>query len=92
MKSEFLRLSSNVFISHPNIIAYKESFFEDSTNSLCIVMEYADDGDLSQKIEKHKQNGTFINELEVWRIFINSLKGLKALHELNIFHRDMKVN
>ena len=33
-------------IEDPNIIAYKEAFFEDSTSSLCIVMEYADDGDL----------------------------------------------
>ena len=33
-------------LEDPNIIAYKEAFFEDSTSSLCIVMEYADDGDL----------------------------------------------
>lgn len=26
-------------INHPNVIAYKEAFFENSTNSLCIVME-----------------------------------------------------
>ncbi len=37
-------------ISHPNIIAYKEAFFEDTTSSLCIVMEQADGGDLLQKI------------------------------------------
>ena len=36
-------LASN---NHPNIIAYKEAFFEDSTASLCIVMEYAQGGDL----------------------------------------------
>jgi len=33
-------------ISHPNVIGYKEAFFEDSTNSLCIVMENADGGDM----------------------------------------------
>jgi len=33
-------------INHPNVIAYKEAFFENSTNSLCIVMEQADNGDL----------------------------------------------
>ena len=32
------------------IVGYKEAFFEDSTSSLCIVMEYMDDGDLYQKI------------------------------------------
>ena len=28
------------------IVAYKEAFFEDSSTSLCLVMEFADDGDL----------------------------------------------
>jgi len=37
-------------IQHPNIISYKESFFEDMTSSLCIVMELADGGDLLNKI------------------------------------------
>jgi NIMA (never in mitosis gene a)-related kinase len=33
-------------INHPNVIAYKEAFFDDNSSSLCIVMEYADGGDL----------------------------------------------
>ena len=33
-------------IEHPNIIAYKEAFFEESTQTLCIVMEYANGGDI----------------------------------------------
>jgi len=33
-------------IDHPNIIGYKEAFFEDASNSLCIVMEHADGGDI----------------------------------------------
>ena len=35
------------------IVGYKEAFFEDSTTSLYIVMEFADGGDLYQKILKH---------------------------------------
>jgi NIMA (never in mitosis gene a)-related kinase 1/4/5 len=30
----------------PYIIKYKDSFFESSTSELCIVMEFADKGDL----------------------------------------------
>ena len=37
-------------IDHPYIVAYKEAFFEDCSQSLCLVMEFADDGDLYQKI------------------------------------------
>lgn len=36
-----------------NIIQYKESFFDDHTGSLCIVMELCDGGDLLKKIETH---------------------------------------
>lgn len=33
-------------IQHPNVIGYKEAFFENSQGNLCIVMEMADNGDL----------------------------------------------
>lgn len=55
-------------ISHPNIIAYKDSFIYD--NSLCIIMEFADGGDLSHLIENKKKSQTFFTEKEVWEIFI----------------------
>lgn len=33
-------------IRHPNVAGYKEAFFEQDTNALCIIMEYCDNGDL----------------------------------------------
>ena len=42
-------------ISHQNIIAYKESFFEDNSDTLNLVLEYADDGDLQSKIFQQKK-------------------------------------
>jgi len=33
-------------VQHPNVISYKEAFFETKTDSLCIIMELADNGDL----------------------------------------------
>ena len=54
-------------------------------------MEFADNGDLFQKITECQKNGMWISEDEVGRIFIQTVRGLRALNELRILHRDMKV-
>ena len=38
-------------IEHECIIGYKEAFFDDSSNHLCIVMEHADGGDILGQIK-----------------------------------------
>lgn len=53
---------------HENVIAYKEAFFEQNSSTLCIVMEFADGGDLYQKILEHQKNRTLFPEKNVWHI------------------------
>jgi NIMA (never in mitosis gene a)-related kinase len=53
-------------------------------------MDFADDGDLLQKIRKKATNGTKFDELDIWNIIIQMVKGLKALHDKSILHRDLK--
>ena len=43
-------------ISHQNIIGYKESFYDDNTQTLNLVLEFADDGDLATKIQNYKKS------------------------------------
>ena len=40
---------------HANIVQYKEAF-TDNDKYLCVVMEFADDGDLYQKITEFRKN------------------------------------
>ena len=77
-------------IQHPNIIGYKEAFFEDASSTLCIIMEYADGGDLLKQINSHKRKNSSFTEKEIWYYFIQMVRGIKALHDLKICHRDIK--
>lgn len=56
-------------VNHPNIASYKEAFFETATGTLCIVMEFADGGDLQSKINTLKKTNALMKESEIWSIF-----------------------
>jgi NIMA (never in mitosis gene a)-related kinase len=73
-------------LKHTNIVGYKESFQE--RNSLYIVMEYVDGGDLEKRIS---QRGiSHFTEQEVLSTFVQVLLPLAYLHEKHVLHRDLK--
>ena len=53
-------------------------------------MEYADNGDLLQRINELRQSQRTMPERDIWMIFIQITKGLSAMHEKNVMHRDLK--
>ena len=67
-------------ITHPNIVNYRDAFFDDRSQTLCIVMELADAGDIQKKINDHLKWSTHFNEPELWQALIQMTRGLKALH------------
>ena len=77
-------------IEHPNVSGFKEAFIDEASSSLCLVMEYADNGDIFQKICSYQRRETYIKEKKVWYVFIQILRGLRAFHTRKILHRDMK--
>lgn len=44
-------------IKNKHIIGYRAAFIDEASNTLCIVMEYANDGDLLGKVTDHKKRG-----------------------------------
>ena len=77
-------------LSHPNIIGYKDAFYDENSRTLNIVMEYADDGDISHKIQDNLKRRLRFEESTIWEWIIQLLKGLKYLHDNKIMHRDIK--
>jgi len=77
-------------VSHPNIIGFKEVFIDESSSTLCLIMEYAPKGDLLHQVNTHKKNSTKFSESEIWSIAVQMVKGLRVLHARNILHRDIK--
>ena len=77
-------------LNHPNIIGYKDAFYDEKSRTLNMIMEYADDGDISHKIQDNLKRRLRFEESTIWEWIIQLLKGLKYLHDNKIMHRDLK--
>ncbi|EGR33731.1 protein kinase domain protein, partial [Ichthyophthirius multifiliis] len=77
-------------LSHQNIITYHESY-KTKNGSLCIVMDYAECGDISQKIKEVKNNKQNISENQILDYITQICCGLNYIHQKNIIHRDIKA-
>uniref|UniRef100_A0A0G4FQW6 non-specific serine/threonine protein kinase n=1 Tax=Chromera velia CCMP2878 TaxID=1169474 RepID=A0A0G4FQW6_9ALVE len=75
-------------LKHPYIVAFRESWVEGG--QLCIVMDYAEAGDLYGRIQKQKRTGQSFSEQQVLRWFTQALLAIKHMHDRHILHRDIK--
>jgi len=74
---------------HPYIVTYRESFM--SKSCLCIVMDYADGGDMYGKIARQKTLGRGFSEEQILDWFVQLCLAMKHIHERKILHRDLKT-
>ena len=70
------------------VVKYCDSFEYD--NKLNIIMEFCENGDLRELIEKQKRLKKKLDEDEIFRIFIKILLGIANIHKMKIIHRDLK--
>ena len=73
---------------HPNIIRVREHFVEEGR--LCIVMDFADGGDLAQRIEAQAAASSEFAEDTVLDWFVQICLALKHAHDRKVLHRDLK--
>mmetsp|Transcript_1219 Transcript_1219/g.1855 ORF Transcript_1219/g.1855 Transcript_1219/m.1855 type:complete len:776 (+) Transcript_1219:712-3039(+) len=74
-------------LQHENIVRYIKSFMD--KGSLCIVMDFAEKGDLYQKIKK--QRGKLFSESTIMNFFVQICSALEYVHKRHILHRDLKT-
>ena len=81
-------------LNHPYIICFKDVIIENnpqSKSTLNIIMDYANGGDLSQKIREQKEtkNKPF-PERTILEWFTQICLAIKHIHDRKIIHRDIK--
>ena len=79
VKNESDLLSS---MNSPYVVQYIESFEE--KDILHIIMEYCEEGDLSQQMDRMLCKNKKFTEDEIWKLFIQMCFGLGYLHKKKV--------
>ncbi|CAK67309.1 unnamed protein product (macronuclear) [Paramecium tetraurelia] len=74
-------------LKHPNIINFRE-VYKTVKGKLCIVMDYAEGGDLAQVL---KNTDGYIAESRILDWFTQMCLAIKHCHDRKIIHRDIKT-
>ena len=78
-------------LNHPNIIKFHEVFFaKQPYETLNIIQEYADGGDLYEKIQEMKEKNKNFSENQILDWFTEIALALNHMHSKHILHRDIK--
>lgn len=78
-------------MKHPNIINFRE-VYRTKRGKLCIVMDFAENGDLSARIAESKRKNALLPEKQVLDWFTQICLALKHVHDRKILHRDLKCS
>eukprot|EP00668_Euglena_longa_P020850 GGOE01025955.1.p1 GENE.GGOE01025955.1~~GGOE01025955.1.p1 ORF type:complete len:409 (+),score=118.20 GGOE01025955.1:1-1227(+) len=73
-------------LHHPNVVQYVDSFLTKRGDQLCIVMEWADGGDLAGKVKLRRP----FSEEQLLDWLIQITLAVRYCHSKRVFHRDLK--
>jgi hypothetical protein len=83
-------------LQHPGIVAYIESFLDQQTAQMCIIMSYCEGGDLAHFLSSRASPSSPsppspLPEAEILYHFVQMLLALLFMHDKHILHRDLKT-
>ena len=77
-------------LSHPNILNHHETFIDNETNTINILMEYIPDSNsIAHKLKVNRMNNLMFQESELWHWLIQMLQGLQYLHSCGVVHKHL---
>ncbi|XP_033104672.1 serine/threonine-protein kinase Nek11-like [Anneissia japonica] len=77
-------------LQHPNIVRYYDSFLDGEF--FCIITEYCEGGDLSDKITAWKKAGKRFDQGVVMDWFVQLVLAVQHMHKRKVLHRDLKTS
>ncbi|XP_041366554.1 serine/threonine-protein kinase Nek6-like [Gigantopelta aegis] len=78
-------------LKHPHIVAYHESFFEETDGTLVIIQDYCDGGTLADKIIEARNKQSHFEEKQIMQWFIQIVMAVQFIHSNKVLHRDLKT-
>mmetsp|Transcript_38789 Transcript_38789/g.91213 ORF Transcript_38789/g.91213 Transcript_38789/m.91213 type:complete len:521 (+) Transcript_38789:143-1705(+) len=78
--------------NHPYIVGYRDSFLIEGANTLVIVMEYCNAGDLRKAIKEKVKCQEHFAEEQVMTWFVQLCLALQYIHSEKVLHRDLKTS
>ena len=77
-------------LHHPFIVRYHDSWLDEQSSTLCVVMHYCAGGDLHGRIRQASAAGQSFSEGAVLDWFIALCLALRYCHDRRLLHRDIK--
>uniref|UniRef100_A0A7R9UNY9 non-specific serine/threonine protein kinase n=1 Tax=Diacronema lutheri TaxID=2081491 RepID=A0A7R9UNY9_DIALT len=77
-------------LEHPNVIGYLGAYVDAPSNTMNIVLEYADDGTLADRIKQCAFRHCTLDPALVQRWFAQMALAVDHVHASRILHRDIK--